>query len=401
MSEMVVPGKPPAPVPSHLAGTAAVTVGRRILWRAISSAFYVFLIVAADLAAAGAAFGALTLDTAQTVFIAANLVCCVWFLVSTTALVRTGADPIMRLTGVRWVRFDTGAPASWAGVGKLALQAGIGVATLGLGAVIICFTSMDGTNRTWFDRQLGIIPLDIRKGRDPYTTPAPTPAAAPEPSVRPWNATASAAASLPPVPTAHDPDPAPGPWEQAVPVPSPATPPSAPNASVRPNDYIVSTPWSGPGEEDGGPAPAVPAQPLSFTPPSSSEPVPSPVCPQDEEDDRTQLGVRYDTARIVFDTGAAYPFGGTIVLGRNPVPPPTHPSASPVPIDDPDRTVSKTHIALTATREGVLVDDLHSTGGTVVRRADGQEAPVLPGSPVLAAPGDSIRYGLRSVVVDG
>ena len=72
-----------------------------------------------------------------------------------------------------------------------------------------------------------------------------------------------------------------------------------------------------------------------------------------------------------------------------------------MPVDDPDRTVSKTHVVLTATREGVLVEDLHSTGGTVVVRADGQETPVVPGSPIVAAPGDTVRYGQRSVVVNG
>ena len=111
--------------------------------------------------------------------------------------------------------------------------------------------------------------------------------------------------------------------------------------------------------------------------------------------------MRYDTARVTFDTGVNYPFGGSIVLGRNPVAPASHPTASPIPVDDPDRTVSKTHVVLTATREGVLVEDLHSTGGTVVVRADGEETPVLPGVPVHARAGDTVRYGQRSVVIDG
>ena len=89
------------------------------------------------------------------------------------------------------------------------------------------------------------------------------------------------------------------------------------------------------------------------------------------------------------------------MLGRNPVAPASHPTASPIPVDDPDRTVSKTHVVLTATREGVLVEDLHSTGGTVIVRADGEETPVLPGVPVHARAGDTVHYGQRSVVIDG
>ena len=274
--------------------------------------------------------------------------------------------------------------------------------------MIICFASMDEMNRTWFDRTLGIVPINTKAGRDTYKTPAPEPEEKPEPVVHPWNATSSAAASLPPVPTVpeKETETVHVPWGSAIPDPSPAAPsvpPAAASAPAPSSDYIGATPWSTSGTGVSTPAPEVSEPPLSFTPPSSSYSGNASASShhEDDDDDRTQLGVRYDTARVTFDTGVDYPFGGSVVLGRNPVAPASRPTASLVPVDDPDRTVSKTHVVLTATREGVLVEDLHSTGGTVVVRADGQETPVVPGSPIVAAPGDTVRYGQRSVVING
>ena len=423
MYEMIVPGKYPVQVPPYLAGTVAVSIGRRLAWRILAIIIYGTL----DVLLTFAPFYLLVIyrmsrDAFNTLNIVTGVMAFAWLGFVVIRLVRTGATPLMSLTGVRWVRVDTGAPAGWAGLGKLLLQSVIGTLTFGVGSIIICFASMDEINRTWFDRTLGILPINTKAGRDTYKTPVTPQSQAPaQPVVQPWNATASAAASLPPVPSAPlsappappapEPEATHVPWASAAsdPVPTPPTQvsaqASAPAATAPSSDYIGSTPWSNSDSDAAEGEPAATEQPLSFSPPSStystSAQAPDSSLPQDDADDRTQLGVRYDTARITFDTGVCYPFGGTIVLGRNPVPPASHPAAAPVPVDDPERTVSKTHLALTATREGVLVEDLHSTGGTVVVRADGEETPVLPGAPVHARAGDTVRYGQRSVVIDG
>lgn len=430
MYEMIVPGKYPVQVPPHLAGTVAVSLGRRLAWRILAIIIYGTL----DVLLTFAPFYLLviyrmSLDAFNTLNIVTGVMAFAWLGFVVIRLVRTGATPLMSLTGVRWVRVDTGAPAGWAGLGKLLLQSAIGTLTFGVGSIIICFASMDEINRTWFDRTLGIVPINTKAGRDTYKTPVTPQSQAPaQPVVQPWNATASAAASLPPVPSVPSappsvplsappapPTPEPEathvPWASAAsdPVPEPPTrvsaQASAPAATAPSSDYIGSTPWSNSDSDAAEGEPAATAQPLSFSPSSSiystSAQAPDSSLPQDDADDRTQLGVRYDTARVTFDTGVTYPFGGTIVLGRNPLAPASHPTASPVPVDDPQRSVSKTHVALTATREGVLVEDLHSTGGTVVVRADGEETPVLPGAPVQARAGDTVRYGQRSVVIDG
>lgn len=422
MYEMIVPGKYPVQVPPYLAGTVAVSIGRRLAWRILAIIIYGTL----DVLLTFAPFYLLVIyrmspDAFNTLNIVTGVMAFAWLGFVIIRLVRTGATPLMSLTGVRWVRVDTGAPAGWAGLGKLLLQSAIGTLTFGVGSIIICFASMDEINRTWFDRTLGIVPINTKAGRDTYKTPvAPQSQAPTQPVVQPWNATASAAASLPPAPSVPSvplsappapPTPEPEathvPWASAAsdPVPTPPAQASAPAATAPSSDYIGSTPWSNSDSDASASEPAATEQPLSFSPHSSSystnQQASDSSLSQDDADDRTQLGVRYDTARVTFDTGVTYPFGGTIVLGRNPLAPASHPTASPVPVDDPQRTVSKTHVALTATREGVLVEDLHSTGGTVIVRADGEETPVLPGAPVQACAGDTVRYGQRSVVIDG
>ena len=443
MYEMIVPGKYPVQVPPHLAGTVAVSLGRRLAWRILATIIYGTLDVLLTFAPFYLLFiYRMSLDAFNTLNVITGVMAFAWLAFVILKLVRTGASPLMALTGVRWVRYDSGAPAGWAGLGKLLLQSVIGTLTFGVGSIIICFASMDHMNRTWFDRALGIVPINTNAGRDTYKTPVIPQSQAPaQPVVYPWNATASAAAFLPPVPSvpsvpfapsappfapsappfvplsappappAPEPEATHVPWASAAsdPVPTPPTqvsaPASAPAATAPSSDYIGSTPWSNSDSDASDSEPAATEQPLSFSPHSSSYSTSAQASDsslsQDDADDRTQLGVRYDTARVTFDTGVTYPFGGTIVLGRNPLAPASHPTASPVPVDDPQRSVSKTHVALTATREGVLVEDLHSTGGTVVVRADGEETPVLPGAPVQARAGDTVRYGQRSVVIDG
>lgn len=440
MYEMIVPGKYPVQVPPHLAGTVAVSIGLRLAWRVIATIICtILMVVVSSVSSYLLIVRRMPTDDYNTVDVVGAVLVFAWICFVAIRLVHTGATPLMSLTGVRWVRVDTGAPAGWAGPGKLLLQAFIGTLTFGVGSIIICFASMDHMNRTWFDRALGIVPINTNAGRDTYKTPVIPQSQAPlQPVVYPWNATASAAAFLPPVPSvpsvpfapsvplsappavplsappappAPEPEATHVPWASAAsdPVPTPPTQfsaqASAPAATAPSSDYIGSTPWSNSDSDASEGEPAATEQPLSFSPHSSSYSTNAQASDsslsQDDADDRTQLGVRYDTARVTFDTGVTYPFGGTIVLGRNPLAPASHPTASPVPVDDPQRSVSKTHVALTATREGVLVEDLHSTGGTVVVRADGEETPVLPGAPVQARAGDTVRYGQRSVVIDG
>ncbi|PJJ71678.1 FHA domain-containing protein [Diaminobutyricimonas aerilata] len=87
------------------------------------------------------------------------------------------------------------------------------------------------------------------------------------------------------------------------------------------------------------------------------------------------------------------PLPGTVVLGRNPSVPPNRSGATVLPLDDPARSVSKTHALLEPTVDGLLVHDLNSTNGVVVVDPDGTSRVVEPGHPQPVASGGAVELG--------
>lgn len=72
-----------------------------------------------------------------------------------------------------------------------------------------------------------------------------------------------------------------------------------------------------------------------------------------------------------------------VVVGRNPTPPAAWPRAAPVAIDDPERSVSKTHVVLAVVDDGALrVVDLRSTNGVTVT-VDGEPSRVTRDGAIL------------------
>ena len=262
MYEMIVPGKYPVQVPPHLAGTVAVSIGLRLAWRVIATIICTILMVVVSSVSSYLLFvRRMPVDDYNTVDVVGAVLVFAWICFVAIRLVHTGATPLMSLTGVRWVRVDTGAPAGWAGPGKLLLQAFIGTLTFGVGSIIICFASMDHMNRTWFDRALGIVPINTNAGRDTYKTPVIPQSKAPlQPVVYPWNATASAAAFLPPVPSVPSVPFAPSapPFAPSMPLSAPpAVPLSAPPAPPAPEPEATQVPWASAASD---PVPTPPTQ---------------------------------------------------------------------------------------------------------------------------------------------
>ena len=112
MYEMTVPGKPSVEVPPHLAGTVAVSLGQRFLWRFYLVSFYTLFVVVVYALLVGAVISPSSSDVlviSTDAIVAAFLI---FYVISTAMLVKTGASPFMRLAGVRWVRIDTGGNAS-------------------------------------------------------------------------------------------------------------------------------------------------------------------------------------------------------------------------------------------------------------------------------------------------
>lgn len=83
----------------------------------------------------------------------------------------------------------------------------------------------------------------------------------------------------------------------------------------------------------------------------------------------------------------------TALLGRNPVAAAGTTVDAVVRVMDMSRSVSKTHAKLTWDGDLLSVEDLGSTNGSFVRRADGTEVACPAGTPVLAAPGDTLHLG--------
>ena len=81
------------------------------------------------------------------------------------------------------------------------------------------------------------------------------------------------------------------------------------------------------------------------------------------------------------------------VVGRDPDNISAYSGAERVALDDPTRSVSKTHAAIFPLLDGVWVTDLHSTNGTRVEHRDGSSVEAVPDKPMSALEGSTIFFG--------
>ncbi|MFT4299455.1 MAG: RDD family protein [Aeromicrobium sp.] len=211
-------------------------------------------------------------------------------------------------------------------------------------------------------------PLPTRPGTDLTSNPGTPPLAAPQAKDR---------LPAPPV------RPAAAPVSPAVPTPlpqPPVTPPLTPPSTPPTGGLITSVPGFSAPSTPGTPQPAV--QP------------PVPQRPASEVDARTQLRPRrakQPAWRLRSDSGQVIEVFGTVLVGRDPSAD-GHPGATLVPVDDPERSMSKTHARFTLVGIEVEVEDLHSTNGTYLVR-DGNESELT--EPTVLAAGDQIALGDR------
>ena len=64
-----------------------------------------------------------------------------------------------------------------------------------------------------------------------------------------------------------------------------------------------------------------------------------------------------------------------------------------VAVEDPARSVSKTHALVEAARDGISITDLHSTNGVRIRTDDVEPHELAPGIPAVVLPGSSLLLG--------
>lgn len=144
----------------------------------------------------------------------------------------------------------------------------------------------------------------------------------------------------------------------------------------------------------------------SFAPPALTPPTPNAAFPPgthpDDDHDRTH--VRGDThppvtvaiLRIRLDDGRDIELDRTVLIGRNPAGHPGEDTAQLVPVADPGRSISKTHLHLLAGNGGIWVTDRDSTNGSSVTTPDGIRTALAAGEPTHVRPGSTVHFGDRS-----
>ncbi|MGF6832572.1 putative RDD family membrane protein YckC [Paenarthrobacter sp. TE4293] len=287
-------------------------------------------------------------------------------------------------------------------LGLIPLVLWIGLPLMVLGAVwaILVVVSnawdKDGKLRGWQDKAAKSLVFDVNAGRNPVATggiqgpysfapmnlPPVQPVASPVPSGTPSAVTPSVAA------------------------PSAATPSGALPAQVAP---AVAAPQPQPSHDPNQwRPPAAPRPPMAAPQPvpAALQPavVPPPAAPApghpDDDVERTQM--RPGTARaqavlrIRIDDGQDVQLGGSVLLGRNPAPQAGEAVEQLLPVADPGRSISKTHLHLRVDGDGVWVTDRNSTNGSAVTTPDGLQTRLQPGQAVLVRPGSTVHFGDRS-----
>ncbi|MHA7986917.1 FHA domain-containing protein [Rathayibacter sp. CAU 1779] len=96
---------------------------------------------------------------------------------------------------------------------------------------------------------------------------------------------------------------------------------------------------------------------------------------------------------VILPTGARIPVNGSLLVGRNPVRFEPWTRAELLPVDDPVRSVSKTHALIEVVGDGIRVTDLHSTNGVSVLDASGAAMPLSPGAATAVAAGAAVLFG--------
>ena len=291
-------------------------------------------------------------------------------------LAATGYLPGGRLLRVRQLRVVDGRPAGLAGIAKYAVVSVISALTLGIGyLVVIVLTTRDAQRRGWHDRLTGLIVVDARGTADHRTptgaadaagvgsqtwTPNSWEGAAWAPGA--WNDGAGAvvarapAGSVTPV-TGVVPVRFQGPAVDPSLLPDPTV--ARPAGQVAPG--LIDAPWATP------PAPVAAAQPTPGGAPQGIPEILNTVAHQEFPQPFSDGGAIAEldlTVASLHGSGPVHPahparshevqlpggqllaVSGVVLLGRQPVAHADHPAATLIRLDDPARSISRTHLAL-------------------------------------------------------
>lgn len=102
---------------------------------------------------------------------------------------------------------------------------------------------------------------------------------------------------------------------------------------------------------------------------------------------------------LTLHDGSVIHVSGTLLLGRDPGRIEGWESASLLRINDPEKSVSKTHAALDCSGESCIITDLDSTNGVAVTSPDGTEAAITPGHGVSIESGSTVELGRYRILL--
>lgn len=245
------------------------------------------------------------------------------------------------VVGTRRVRVDTGAPPGWRAFASVLGMGVIGGLTLGVVPLVTSLGGRDEDGRLWHDRWTGTAVVNLRVGRDPLAQP-----------VRAAEIEAAFAPRPQPLPAVVMVNPG---RSSATTTPAPAAPaPGAGSDATR----IAGRPT---------------VQPVVTATP---------------------------TRVLRFDTGTSTDVVGTLIVGRRPAAQARFPGARLLAVDDPSRTVSLTHLAVTSNDLGIWVEDLGSTNGSQLLGATGRVTPLRAGVRTSVPSGAAVRLGDRTMRVE-
>lgn len=323
----------------------------------------------------------------------------VWWLTA-----KKGYTPGKKALGIRVVDEATLQPIGWGRAFLRSLVFGLEAALCGIPLLITGIQSGSHPKRqTWHDQAARsvVVPAEAVQGLSAAGTAPASLTATAGPGY------GSASASAPPLPPAPVPplaSPVSATSQEPLEPPVSAPPVAPPMPAVPP----ASPGMVGPPPAGGTGAPPIPpmSRPPTPTPPPPPPPTPSVTPPPDpahgvesEVDEHTTVVRPRRSEWTLRDAAGPIGLTGPTLVGRDP-------DVSLVAdstawrLDDPERTVSKTH-ALFGLEDGrPFIEDWASTNGVVVIR-DGVEIELAPRTPTALLPGDEVRLGEHIVRIEG
>lgn len=112
-----------------------------------------------------------------------------------------------------------------------------------------------------------------------------------------------------------------------------------------------------------------------------------------------QPGQASATWTLRLPDGSGFTLPGATFVGRNPVVTEAAPNGAVLPLNDPAKSLSKTHALLVPSDGYVMVTDLHSTNGAAIVASDGAFTVLEPGRSVAVENGSVLQLGNLAVTL--